>query len=86
MPQRIIDWSKPQHCNDCSRRLRPQHTPEHRIPGSVIHNADNLCRACYLKMIRQKAQKVVTVADLAKAGHPCISPAPMPSNKKSSPW
>lgn len=79
-----IDWTVTQRCRLCGQKMRPQHTVEETLPGTVSHYGKMVCVPCARKV--NKSKPPVTVAELAKAGHPCISPAPMPSSKKSSPW
>lgn len=43
-PQRAIDWSVPQECPGCGRRLRPRHAV--KDGRSVQHFARGLCKAC----------------------------------------
>nr|DAP02512.1 MAG TPA: PYK2-ASSOCIATED PROTEIN BETA-BINDING MODULE, ANKYRIN REPEATS, METAL.1A [Caudoviricetes sp.] len=78
----VLDWSQPQRCRDCGRRLR---------------HGNRLCRPCSEARRRagirrdDQAQHKPrrrgnpTVAELAAQGHPCVSPAPKPSNTRTYP-
>lgn len=97
MKQTPLDWSQPQHCHDCGRRLRPSKTTVVDWPGTRLHHGNRLCRPCSEARRRAgirrgdqaqhkpKRRGNPTVAELASAGHPCISPAPMPSHVRTYP-
>ena len=92
---RSIDWSAPQRCRDCGRRLRPSMSLVTDWPGTRLHHGNLLCRPCSEARRRagirrdDQAQRKPkrrgnpTVAELAAAGHPCIEPAPKPSNART---
>ena len=88
-----VDWSVPQSCAGCGRPLRPSYVAVGERPGTLRCAARGMCASCY--RVWKKAQGIKrlprprprpTVAELRTAGHPCITPVPSPSNRKSSPW
>ncbi len=97
MKQTPLDWSQPQHCRDCGRRLRPSKTTVVDHPGTRLHHGHRLCRPCSearrragirrgdQAQHRPKRRGNPTVAELAAQGHPCIEPAPKPSNVRTYP-
>jgi hypothetical protein len=92
-----LDWSQPQRCRDCGRRLRPSMSLVTDWPGTRLHHGNGLCRPCSAARRRAgirlsdrvrhepKRRGNPTVAELAAAGHPCISPAPTPSRVRTYP-
>lgn len=84
-----IDWSVPHYCEGCQRRIRPTRIKLADMPGTVPVSKHGLCKACSARgVIAKPAPKVrrnPTVAELAAAGHPCVSPAPMPSHARTFP-
>lgn len=84
MKQRI-DWSKPQHCRVCLRPMRNRRVRSADAPGTVALWSDGACEMCAKRMQTPKAHRSPTVRELAAAGQPCISPAPMPSRVRSYP-
>ena len=92
-----IDWGIPQHCGDCGIRLRPRSATVEEFPGTHPHHGKGLCNRCSSTrrsanrrrrngiQPRPKPKRNPTVAELVAAGHPCVSPAPMPSRVRSYP-
>ena len=83
-----VDWGVPQHCGDCGIRLRPRSADVDEWPKTRPHHGKGLCRTCSNKLrstARTKPRRNPTVAELVAAGHPCVSPAPMPSRVRSYP-
>lgn len=93
----VIDWSIPQHCAACGVLMRPRTADVEDWPGSRPHQGKGCCSKCgnasrsEARRRRQgikprpKPRRNPTVAELAAAGHPCVSPAPMPSRVRSYP-
>ena len=92
-----VDWGIPQPCDDCGIRLRPRSADADEWPNTRPHHGKGLCRTCSNKLRstarrrrngvqpRTKPRRNPTVAELVAAGHPCVSPAPMPSRVRSYP-
>lgn len=94
----IRDWSKPQHCRECGRRMRSSWMKLADCPGTVQYAGRGVCKSCASAAeragrrrgdcVRHKPGRRggnPTVAELAAQGHPCIEPAPMPSRTRSYP-
>ena len=91
------DWSKPHYCEECGRRMRSSRMKVEDYPGTVIFAGKGVCTACRdasKRAERRKGDRVrhkpkrrgnPTVAELAAQGHPCVSPAPKPSNVRTYP-
>nr|DAX62056.1 MAG TPA: hypothetical protein [Caudoviricetes sp.] len=77
--------------------MRPRSADVEDWPGSRPYHGKGLCARCSSarraaewrrsKGVQPKAarRRNPTVAELAAAGHPCVSPAPMPSRVRSYP-
>lgn len=93
----VIDWGIPQHCVACGVLMRPRTADVEDWPGSRPYHGKGLCARCSSarraaewrrsKGVQPKAarRRNPTVAELAAAGHPCVSPAPMPSRVRTYP-
>lgn len=92
------DWSKPQHCRECGRRMRSSWMKLADRPGTVQYAGHGVCKSCASSAERAERRRGdcvrakprrrgvnPTVAELAAAGHPCIEPAPMPSRVRTYP-
>lgn len=84
-----IDWTIPHYCEGCQRQLRPTWIKLADMPGTVPVSKRGLCKSCYTRggiaKPAPKVRKPPTVAELAAQGHPCVSPAPMPSRVRTYP-
>ena len=93
----VIDWGIPQHCVACGVLMRPRNADVEDWTGSRPHQGKGCCSKCNnarrseARRRRQginprpKPRRNPTVAELAAAGHPCVSPAPMPSRARTFP-
>lgn len=92
-----IDWSQPQYCGDCGIPMRPGRASIDDWPGTRAHHGHGICmRCCNVRAAaakreregikpRSKRRRNPTVAELAAQGHPCIEPAPKPSQTRTYP-
>lgn len=94
----MLDWSQPQDCWECGRRMRAPRTTITDFPGTAIYSGQGVCQPCRDAAKRAERRKDAcartrpkrrggnpTVAELAAQGHPCIEPAPVPSRVRTYP-
>lgn len=77
-----VDWGIEQCCVTCGCKMRPSRASVVDWPGTRLYSSRGRCSIC----VKGGRSGNPTVRELFEQGHPCIEPAPLPSNKRSNIW